>query len=140
MSDVLPIGTMPSVGDVPPRMLAQVVRSERTGDPRTAFQIEEIDTPTPGPGEVLIGVMAAGVNFNNVWAARGVPIDVIKVRQKAGEPYDFHIGGSDCSGVVYAIGVGVDNVAVGDHVVTHPGYWDPNDPWVQAGKDPMLAP
>ena len=140
MPDVVPIGSLPPVGDVPDRMLAQLVRSERMGDPRTAFQIEEVDTPTPGPGEVLIGVMAAGVNFNNVWAARGVPIDVIASRQKAGEPYDFHIGGSDCSGIVYAVGDGVDNVAIGDEVVTHPGYWDVDDPWVKAGKDPMLAP
>ena len=29
---------------------------------------------------------------------------------------------------------------LGDEVVVHHGYWDPNDPWVKAGKDPMLAP
>ena len=140
MSEVVPIGSQPPVGEVPERMLAQVIRSDRMGDPRSAFQIEEIPTPTPGKGEVLIAVMAAGINFNNVWAARGVPIDVIKVRQKAGEPHDFHIGGSDCSGIVYAVGDGVDGIAVGDHVITHPGYWDVDDPWVNAGKDPMLAP
>jgi hypothetical protein len=38
--------------------------------------------------------MAAGINLNNVWAARGLPIDVIGVRQRAGEPWDFHVGGS----------------------------------------------
>src|SRR5215472_13727955 len=116
------IGTLPPVGEVPERMLAQVIRSDRLGDPRVAFQIEEIGTPKPSAGEVLIAVMAAGVNFNNVWAARGVPMDVIAQRQRAGEPYDFHIGGSDASGIV------------------HPGYWDVNDPWIKAGKDPMIAP
>ncbi|MDT3442242.1 crotonyl-CoA carboxylase/reductase [Pseudofrankia sp. BMG5.37] len=140
MSDVVPIGSLPPVGEVPERMLAQLIRTERLGDPRSAFQIEEVPVPRPGPGEVLIGVMAAGVNFNNVWAARGVPINVIALRQKAGEPYDFHIGGSDASGIVYAVGEGVEDIAVGDHVVTHPGSWDLNDPWVKAGKDPMLAP
>ena len=134
------IGTLPPVGEVPERMLAQVIRSDRLGDPRTAFQIEEIDTPKPGRGEVLIAVMAAGVNFNNVWAARGVPMDVIAQRQRAGEPYDFHIGGSDASGIVYAVGPGVEQVAVGDEVIVHPGYWDSNDPWIKAGKDPMIAP
>src|ERR1043166_3552723 len=121
---------LPPVGAVPSKMLAQVVRQDRFGDPRTAFQIEEVDTPAPGPGQVLIGVMAAGVNYNNVWAARGIPIDVIAVRQKEGEPYDFHIGGSDASGIVYAVGDGVEGIDVGAHVIVHPGWWDPNDPWI----------
>src|SRR5215212_3885319 len=97
-SGAVAIGALPDVGVVPDRMLAQVIRADRFGDPRTAFQIEEIDTPTPRAGEVLIAVMAAGVNFNNVWAAWGQPMDVIAQRQRAGEPYDFHIGGSDASG------------------------------------------
>ena len=134
------IGMLPPVGEVPPLMLAQVIRQSRFGDPRTAFTIEEIDTPTPGPSEVLIGVMAAGVNFNNVWAARGVPVDVIAQRQRGGEPYDFHVGGSDASGVVYAVGERVTNLEVGEEVVVHPGYWDPDDPWIKRGKDPMIAP
>ena len=121
-------------------MFAQVVRQERFGDPRTAFQVEEIDLPEIKPHEVLIGVMAAGINYNNVWAARGIPIDVIRIRQKMGEPYDFHVGGSDASGIVYAIGDSVDGVSIGDEVVVHHGYWDLDDPWVLADKDPMIAP
>ena len=136
----MPIGVLPPVGEVPARMLAAVIRADRMGDPRTAFKVEEIDTPKPAKGEVLIGVMAAGVNFNNVWAARGIPINVIAVRQKAGEPYDFHVGGSDASGIVYAVGEGVTKVRVGDEVCTHHGWWDPDDPHVKAGRDPMLAP
>src|SRR5690606_34543264 len=31
-------------------------------------------------------------------------------------------------------------IEVGDEVVTHPGWWDPADPWVTSGKDPMIAP
>jgi crotonyl-CoA carboxylase/reductase len=121
-------------------MWAQVIRQDRFGDPRTAFQIEEVDVPELKPHEVLIAVMAAGINFNNVWAARGTPVDVIRVRQKRGEPYDFHIGGSDVSGIVYAVGEAVENVRIGDEVVVHHGYWDLDDPWIKAGKDPMIAP
>jgi hypothetical protein len=62
--------------------------------------------PALAPHDVLVYVMAAGVNYNNVWAAMGIPIDVIKTRQKKGEPEDFHIGGSDASGVVWAVGSG----------------------------------
>src|SRR4051812_43192978 len=75
IASTVPIGSLPPVGEVPPRMIAQVVRQSRLGDPEAAFQPEEIDTPAPRAGEVLIAVMAAGINFNNVWAARGVPID-----------------------------------------------------------------
>ncbi len=139
MSDVFPIGSLPPVGEVPKRMLAQVIRSNRLGDPIKAFQIEAMDVPTPGEGEVLIAVMAAGLNFNNVWAARGLPIDVIATRKAQGSPHDFHIGGSDASGIVYAVGPGVQQVKIGDNVVVHHGYWDPKDPHVTAGKDPMLA-
>ena len=37
-----PIGSLPPVGEVPPRMLAQVVRQERMGEPSDAFRIEEV--------------------------------------------------------------------------------------------------
>lgn len=139
MSSAYPIGSLPPVGEVPEKMFAQVIRQDRFGDPRTAFQIEEVDTPKIKPNEVLIASMAAGINYNNVWAARGIPIDIIRMRQKMGEPHDFHIGGSDVSGIVYAVGSDVEGVNVGDEVVTHPGHWKPDDPWVKAGKDPMLA-
>ncbi|MCJ7661665.1 MAG: crotonyl-CoA carboxylase/reductase [Anaerolineales bacterium] len=140
MSKIYPIGSLPPIGQVPEKMFAQVIRPERYGDPATAFQMEEVAIPEPKPHEVLIAVMAAGINYNNVWAARGIPIDVIRMRQKMGEPYDFHIGGSDVAGIVYAVGDGVDEIGIGDEVVVHHGYWDLDDPWVQAGKDPMMAP
>ncbi|CAB4924931.1 unannotated protein [freshwater metagenome] len=131
---------LPAVGEVPATMVAQVVRQDRFGDPAAAFQIEEVETPPIGDDDVLIAVMAAGINYNNVWAARGIPVDVIGMRQKQGEPYDFHVGGSDASGIVWATGKNVTNVAVGDEVIVHPGYWDAADPWIAAGKDPMIAP
>jgi crotonyl-CoA carboxylase/reductase len=137
--DIYAIGEIPPLGEVPKRMFAQLIRPERFGDPEKAFQIEEIDVPDPGPGDVLVLVMAAGINYNNVWAARGVPLDVTKVHGKFGEPTDFHIGGSDASGIVYATGEGVTNVTVGDRVVIHCGQWDADDPVVKAGGDPMFG-
>ncbi|MCP4420405.1 MAG: crotonyl-CoA carboxylase/reductase [Chloroflexi bacterium] len=140
MSETLPVGTLPALGEIPSKMFAQTVRQDRFGDPRTAFQIEEIDVPEINANEVLIATMAAGINYNNVWAARGIPIDVIRIRQKMGEPYDFHIGGSDVSGIVYSVGEAVDNISIGDEVVVHHGHWNLDDPWVKVGKDPMIAP
>ena len=55
MSDVYSIGSLPPIGEVPSKMFAQVVRQDRFGDPRTAFQIEAIDVPEIKPHEVLIG-------------------------------------------------------------------------------------
>jgi crotonyl-CoA carboxylase/reductase len=75
-----------------------------------------------------------------VWAARGVPIDVIKGHARGGDSTGFHIGGSDASGVVYAVGKDVTTHKVGDEVVIHCGVWDRNDPYVKAGHDPMFAP
>ena len=134
------VGELPPVGVVPSHMHAQVVRPDRYGDPATAFQSEVVQIPEIGPDEVLIGVMAAGINYNNVWAARGYPVDQVKARQKRGETEDFHIGGSDASGIVYAVGDDVTNVRVGDEVIVHPGVWSSDDSWVQSGQDPMIAP
>ncbi len=138
--DIYSIGTLPPVGVVPPYMYAQVVRQDRLGDPRDAFKIERVETPEVAADQALVAVMSTGINYNNVWAARGVPIDVIAMRQAAGDPHNFHIGGSDASGIVYAVGSEVTNVKVGDEVVIHHGWWDKKDPWVLAGKDPMIAP
>jgi len=138
--EIVPIGTLPPLGVVPKKMYAFVIRPERYGEPKDAFQIEQIDIPELKPDEVLVAVMAAGVNYNNVWAALGYPVDVIGARNKKGEPERFHIGGSDASGIVYKVGSDVKNLKVGDEVVIHCGMWDRDDPWVKAGKDPMLAP
>jgi crotonyl-CoA carboxylase/reductase len=138
--DVYEIGEIPPVGEVPARMHAQLVRPDRYGEPRDAIQDEVIDVPEIGPHEALVLVMAAGVNFNNVWAARGVPIDVTKTQARWGEPTEFHIVGSDAAGIVFAVGSEVSNVSVGDEVVVHAGQWDHDDPWVAADNDPGIAP
>jgi crotonyl-CoA carboxylase/reductase len=134
------VGEMPPLGVVPARMHAWTVRAERFGEPRNAFAVEVVDTPKLAPHDVLVYVMAAGVNYNNVWAALGVPVDVIKTRNKQGELEDFHIGGSDACGIVYAVGDAVSNVNVGDEVVVHCGMWDQDCEWVADGGDPMFAP
>jgi crotonyl-CoA carboxylase/reductase len=76
--------------------------------------------------------MAAGVNYNGVWAGLGTPIDLIRGHRQAGDGGDeagFHIGGSDASGIVYAVGSDVQTVKVGDEVVLHCDMWD-------KGEDP----
>ena len=140
LKDLYDLGEIPPLGHVPARMHAQLIRQSRFGEPRQAFQPEVVNVPEIGPDDVLVYVMAAGVNYNNVWAGLGSPVDVIGTRNKAGEPEDFHIGGSDASGIIYKVGSGVRDWKVGDEVVVHCGTWDVHAPGVQAGQDPMFDP
>jgi len=138
--EICDLGVMPQLGVVPTMMHAFAVRQDRFGQPIGAWKREIIPTPAIAENEVLIYVMATGINYNNVWAALGKPVDVIAERQKnRGEKEDFHAGGSDCSGIVWRVGSKVTNVKPGDEVVVHSGWWDPKDPWVLSGRDPMLA-
>ena len=100
--------------DVPASMRAWVIRPDRLGEPRDAMRLETVATPQAGPGEVVVQVMAAGVNYNNVWACLGQPVEVFRY---TGD--DFHIGGSDASGIVAAVGPGVPRWKIGDEVVVH---------------------
>jgi crotonyl-CoA carboxylase/reductase len=142
--DLCSLGEMPPLGELPRRMIAQVIRPERFGEPTVAFAQEEVDTPTElRPDEVVVYVMAAGVNYNNVWAGLGTPIDVTKNRPKDAwfpDASGFHIGGSDASGIVWKVGRDVKSVRPGDYVVIHCGQWRAEDPAVQRGKDPMYCP
>jgi crotonyl-CoA carboxylase/reductase len=123
-------------------MHAQVIRQSRFGQPIDAFQHEVIPVPPLGPRDVLVYVMAAGVNYNNVWASLGSPIDVVRMHKQRGDGGDaegFHLGGSDASGIVQAIGSEVTTVQPGDHVVMHCGVWDINDPEIAEGLDPAFS-
>ncbi len=121
-------------GELPETMAAWVIRAEREGEPTEAFQLEEMEVPEPGAFEVIVRVMAAGVNFNNVWAALGKPISVFRHRQE-----DHHIGGSDASGIVWKVGEGVTRWKPGDEVVVHCNQASYEDPEVH-GLDPLAAP
>jgi len=133
------LGDQPPLGTVPEEMYAQLIRQDRFGEPMKGFQVERVPVPELRPDDVLVYVMAAGINYNNVWASLGSPVDVIKAREREGDTTGFHIGGSDASGIVYAVGSDVKHIKVGDRVVMHCGTWDRNDPVVKAGKDPMFG-
>ena len=119
---------------MPPTMDAWVIRKEREGEPTDAFQIEQMEVPEPGAMEVIVRVMAAGVNYNNVWAALGEPVSVFRYHAE-----DHHIGGSDASGIVEKVGPGVTTWKPGDEVVIHCNQASYEDPEVH-GLDPMAAP
>jgi crotonyl-CoA carboxylase/reductase len=122
-------------GQRPATMAAWVIRQEREGEPIDAFQLEEIEVPEPDAFEVVVRVMAAGVNFNNVWAALGKPVSVFRYHPHE----DHHIGGSDASGIVWKVGEGVTRWKPGDEVVVHCNQASYEDPEVH-GLDPLAAP
>jgi crotonyl-CoA carboxylase/reductase len=133
------VGEIPPMGTVPEEMYASVIRPERYGPPSSAFEIESLPVPELGRGQVLVYVMAAGINYNNVWAALGYPFDVIAARAKAGDETGFHIGGSEGSGVVWAVGEGVRDVKVGSEVCLSALQWDESANDIRLGADPILS-
>ncbi len=124
-------------GELPKTMAAWVIRAEREGEPKDAFKLEEIEVPEPAAFEVVVRVMAAGVNFNNVWAALGKPVSVFGYGDHP--EYGHHIGGSDASGVVWKVGPGVTRWKPGDEVVIHCNQASYEDVEVH-GLDPLAAP
>lgn len=132
--DLYEVGEIPPLGHVPSKMYAWAIRKERHGNPDTAMQCEVVDTPELDSHDVLILVMAAGVNYNGVWASLGTPVSPFDIHK---QPY--HIAGSDASGVVYAVGARVKRWKVGDEVVVHCNQDDGDDEECNGG-DPMFSP
>ncbi|MEO0693131.1 MAG: crotonyl-CoA carboxylase/reductase, partial [Pseudomonadota bacterium] len=97
VKDLYELGEIPPLGHVPAQMHAWAIRRERHGEPVTAMQKEVVDTPTLDSNEVLVMVMAAGINYNGVWAALGQPISPFD-----GHSQPYHIAGSDAAGIVWA--------------------------------------
>jgi crotonyl-CoA carboxylase/reductase len=132
--DLYEIGEIPPLGHVPRNMYAWVIRRERHGEPMTAMQQEVVATPELDSHDVLVLVMAAGVNYNGIWAALGKPVSVFDVHKA-----DYHIAGSDASGIVWATGSKVKRWKVGDEVVVHCNQDDGDDEECNGG-DPMNSP
>jgi crotonyl-CoA carboxylase/reductase len=124
-------------GQLPKTMAAWVLRPEREGDLDTAYEVEEVAVPEPGPFEVVVRIMAAGVNFNSIWAALAEPISVFGYGDHP--EWGHHIPGSDASGVVWKVGAGVTRWKPGDEVVIHANQASYEDPEVH-GLDPLAAP
>ena len=131
--DLYEVGDIPTLGHIPKQMYAWTIRRERHGDPDKSFKKEVVETPLIDSNEVLVLVMAAGVNYNGIWAGLGVPISPFDVHKA-----EFHIAGSDASGIVWAVGDKVRRWKVGDEVVVHCNQDDGDDEQCNGG-DPMFS-
>ena len=131
--DLYDMGEMPPLGHVPKQMYGWAIRKERHGEPDTAMLQEVLDVPELDNYDVLVLVMAAGINYNGVWAALGVPISPFD-----GHKQPYHIAGSDASGIVWAVGSKVTRWKLGDEVVIHCNQDDGDDEECNGG-DPMYS-
>ncbi|MEK0327875.1 MAG: zinc-binding dehydrogenase [Nitrosopumilus sp.] len=73
------------------------------------LKIKDIDEPKPKSNEVVFKVKAAALNYDDIWAMRGKPIEI---------PMP-HISGTDAAGEVTAVGDDVKQIKIGDRVVSN---------------------
>lgn len=86
----------------------RAVQVRQFGGPEV-LKVEEIPNPTPGPGQVVVRVKAAGVN----------PVDTyIRSGAYAMKPQLPYTPGTDAAGTIEAVGSGVSGLSPGDRVYT----------------------
>ena len=77
--------------------------------PNLPFALEEVELPDPGPGEVLVRIVATGLCHTDIASRDGL----------LGQPFPS-IFGHEGAGIVEQVGAGVTKVQIGDHVVLAP--------------------
>ena len=91
----------------------KAVLSKEVGGP-DPLVVEDLDSPTPGKGEVLIDVAACAINFPDTLMIRDL------YQFKPERPYS---PGGEISGTISAIGEGVEGWQVGDRVLEQRLIW-----------------
>src|SRR6476659_5854160 len=140
---------------VPESYRAAFVRREDVGmfdglasadkDPTKSLHVGDVPTPALAPDEVYVAVMASSINFNTVWTSIFEPLPTFGFLDRLGREsewgarhnQDFHVVGSDASGVVLRVGSAVRNWKPGERVTIHPNHVDDQDP--SAHDDSMMA-
>lgn len=86
----------------------QAALYRRFGPAREVLELCDVDTPTPGPGEVLVRIHTSGINPSDVKKRAGAFPDLLDA--------GFVIPNSDGAGVIEAVGEGVDKNRKGERV------------------------
>jgi enoyl-CoA hydratase/carnithine racemase/NADPH:quinone reductase-like Zn-dependent oxidoreductase len=139
---VLPMGApfRPGLDPLPEAQEAWAVVKDRWGRPAHGAPVEairrvQVPVPAIGPTEALGYVLHAGLTYNTIFAATGVPISVFDLHDR-----DAHVPGSGAVVLVAALGSEVareGRLRVGDLRVLYPGVSNLLSP--RAGEDPMHA-
>jgi enoyl-CoA hydratase/carnithine racemase/NADPH:quinone reductase-like Zn-dependent oxidoreductase len=138
----LPLGApfRPGLDPIPAAHEVWAVAKDRWGrpahaDPLVALQRSSTAVPAIGPNEALGFVLHAGLTYNTIFAARGVPISVFDLHDR-----DLHVPGSGAVVLLAALGreaAREGRLRVGELYVLYPGVSDLLSP--RAGEDPMHA-
>ncbi|MGC9156295.1 MAG: crotonyl-CoA carboxylase/reductase [Ferrimicrobium sp.] len=115
-------------------------------DPSRSLHVDEVPMPELAPDEAVIAVMASSINYNTVWSSLFEPVPTFDFLKRMGHSHnlwnrrhdlDYHVIGSDASGIIVRVGSAVRNWNVGDRVTIHCNYVDDQDP--SSHDDSMLA-
>ena len=114
-------------------------------DPRKSLHVADVVLPELAPDEAFVAVMASAINFNTVWTSIFEPLSTFGFLDRLGREsswgarhaLDYHVVGSDGSGVVLKVGSAVRNWKPGDRVTLHCNYVDDQDP--SSHDDSMLG-
>jgi NADPH2:quinone reductase len=87
----------------------RAVIHHKFGDPSTVLNVEEVATPEPGAGEVRVRTVMSPIHNHDLWTVRGTYGFKPELPARAG---------TEAVGIVDALGDGVDQLAVGQRVVT----------------------
>lgn len=129
-----------------PQTMAGVQLTGYGGFEALAYR-DDLPVPQPGPGEVLLQVLAAGVNNADInarvgWYAKSVTGDTASqaagqqgqassgggMGDWTGDPDFPRIQGLDCLGRVVAVGAGVSDQLLDQRALVQPYLYDPGDP------------
>ncbi|HUD16969.1 MAG TPA: crotonyl-CoA carboxylase/reductase, partial [Acidimicrobiales bacterium] len=105
-------------------------------DPRKSLHVSDVAVPELAPDEAYIAVMASAINFNTVWTSIFEPLPTFGFLDRLGKEskwgkrhaLDYHVVGSDASGVVLRTGSAVRLWKPGDRVTVHCNYVDDQSP------------
>ncbi|WP_165645068.1 alcohol dehydrogenase catalytic domain-containing protein, partial [Oharaeibacter diazotrophicus] len=100
----------------------RAVLSNEVGGPETLV-VAEVDEPAAGPGEVVIAVEAAALNFMDTLIIRD------RYQVKPARPFS---PSAECAGRIAALGAGVEGLAVGERVLAYVGHG--------AAREKVVAP
>ena len=77
----------------------------------SSYTLTDVETPTPGSGEVRVKLKASALNHLDLWTSMGLPA-----------PKHFpHVTGGDGAGVVDTVAEDVEGIDIGDDVIINPG-------------------
>ncbi|MEX1124382.1 MAG: zinc-binding dehydrogenase [Acidimicrobiia bacterium] len=77
-----------------------------------SYQLDEVEEPAPGPGQVRIRIKYSALNHLDLWLAQGLPAP----------KHLPHTGGADGAGIVDAIGEGTAGFEIGDEIIVDPSF------------------